>query len=98
MPDQLMPPHPVMRQLYQMKPEGWEERQRLGGALASFCLFHGTHRAFVAFADSSVVIGSRVWTNVRIPTVVVVCDPSCGYEVRWTREDRLGGCKCSLDT
>ncbi|WKW85442.1 hypothetical protein SEA_MILANI_51 [Microbacterium phage Milani] len=98
MPDRVLPSHPVMRQLYQMKPRGWEERQVLGGALSSVCLLHGQHRAFVDFQEVTVAVGGRVWPGVLVPTVTVVCDPACGYLVRWCRDDDLSGCRCSLDT
>ncbi|QWY83841.1 hypothetical protein SEA_PERMAG_53 [Microbacterium phage PermaG] len=97
MPDQLLPTHPVMRQLYQMKPQGWEDRKRLGGALSCVCLFHGTHRAYVAFQEVAVVIGGRVWPGVMVPVVQVGCGAGCGYRIRWCHEDELAGCRCALD-
>jgi len=98
MPDMLLPTHPAMRRLYQMRPEGWEERKALGGALAAVCLIHGTHRAFVVWQTIEVAIGGRVWPGVRVPQVHVSCNPSCGYRIRWVREDDLGECQCVLDT
>ncbi|QCQ57496.1 hypothetical protein SEA_SUCHA_51 [Microbacterium phage Sucha] len=97
MPDQVLPSHPVMRQLYQMKPQGLEERRAVGGALASACLFHGLHRAFVDFQEVTVAVGGRVWPGVLVPAVAVVCDPECGYRLRWCQESDLSGCRCSLD-
>ncbi|AYQ99508.1 hypothetical protein SEA_SBLACKBERRY_50 [Microbacterium phage SBlackberry] len=98
MPDTLLPTHPVMRELYQMRPEGWEDRKALGGALVSLCLFHGTHRAFVGYQEVVVALGGRVWPGVKVPVVQVGCDPTCGYRVVWGREDQLGGCRCALDS
>lgn len=97
MPDHLLPTHPVMRELYQMKPDGWAARKALGGALSVVCLFHGTHRAFVEFQEVVVALGGRVWPGVMVPVVAVGCGADCGYRVRWCREDELGDCRCALD-
>ncbi len=79
-------------QVVQIGREGVEDRETLGQVVQTTCLFHGRHRAQVAWVQVPVV-QVEVWGGwprvearvVEMPSIRTACGPACGPRFGWGR-------------